>query len=294
MSTNQVQRRALLCSAFSASLFALSGLIMGLLSGSIMILFDSAYSLIGLLLAALSLFAMRAANKPASRRYPFGRMTAEPLAVLLKGLVLLLICLLSLFSAAWTLWQGGRAVEMDLVLIFGAINVIGCAITWAYLARCRKDSDGPLLVAEVRQWQMDTWLSAAVLIGFIIAFAISLTPYQHLAVYADPVMVLLIVSYFFKTPLGMMKKALREILLISADSSLIERLQQQLHDSQVPVSTIRAAQVGSYLLIDVDVPEQHAEHAGQVRRTIERLCTELMLRPVSAVNLVASHSDTEC
>lgn len=288
MSTAERQRRALIFSAISASLFALSGLILGLLSGSLMILFDSVYSLIGLLLASLSLYAMHAANKPANQRYPFGRVTAEPLAVLLKGLVIFLVCVLSLISALWSLLQGGRAVEMDIVLMFGAVNVVGCALTWAYLARCNQGDNTALLIAEVRQWQMDTWLSTAVLVGFIIAYVMRYTPYHELAVFADPVMVILIVSYFLKTPLLMIKKALQEVLLVSADSTLISRLQQHLQDSGIPILTIRAAKVGSYLLVDIDLPEWQADRAGQVRESVERLCSDMRLRSVSAVNLINS------
>ncbi|HBP78465.1 MAG TPA: cation transporter, partial [Halomonas sp.] len=47
------ERRALRFSAISASLFAFTGLALGLASGSITILFDSGYSLLSLVLASL-------------------------------------------------------------------------------------------------------------------------------------------------------------------------------------------------------------------------------------------------
>lgn len=103
------ERRALRLSALSAGLFALAGLVLGLASGSITILFDSGYSLLSLVLASLSLLALKQARKPADDHYPFGRLTVEPLAVLLKGVVIALVCLFSLVSALWSLMRGGRS-----------------------------------------------------------------------------------------------------------------------------------------------------------------------------------------
>lgn len=80
---------------------------LGLASGSITILFDSGYSLLSLVLASLSLLALKQARKPADDHYPFGRLTVEPLAVLLKGVVIALVCLFSLVSALWSLMRGG-------------------------------------------------------------------------------------------------------------------------------------------------------------------------------------------
>jgi predicted Co/Zn/Cd cation transporter (cation efflux family) len=153
------ERRALRFSAISASLFAFTGLALGLASGSITILFDSGYSLLSLVLASLSLFALQQARKPADDHYPFGRLTVEPLAVLLKGVVIALVCLFSLVSALWSLAQGGRLVTLDLALMFGVVNVSGCLLTWGWLNRYAKVAQPSLLAAELRQWQMDTWLS---------------------------------------------------------------------------------------------------------------------------------------
>ena len=175
------ERRALRFSAISASLFAFTGLALGLASGSITILFDSGYSLLSLVLASLSLFALQQARKPADDHYPFGRLTVEPLAVLLKGVVIALVCLFSLVSALWSLAQGGRLVTLDLALMFGVVNVSGCLLTWGWLNRYAKVAQSSLLAAELRQWQMDTWLSAAVMLGFALTWGLTLSPWEHLA-----------------------------------------------------------------------------------------------------------------
>ncbi|HAO25149.1 MULTISPECIES: cation diffusion facilitator family transporter [unclassified Methylophaga] len=243
------ERKVLMVSAISAACFSISGLILGLLSGSVMILFDSAYSLLSLALASLSLLALKLANQPANNDYPFGRLTIEPIAILVKGVVIALVCFVSMIFAVVSLLQGGREVNLDLALVFGVVNVIGCAITWAYIKRRKKDVKTSLVDAEQRQWQMDTWLSTAVLLGFIATFVIIHTPYADYARYADPLMVLIISGYFSYIPVRMIAQALRQILFAAPTDDLRAQIDAQLTTSGVqPHKPLRIAQVGSFLI----------------------------------------------
>ncbi|QSA20939.1 cation transporter, partial [Vibrio furnissii] len=58
------ENRVLTLSALFASMFAGGGLIVGLLVGSLVIVFDGVYSLVSLLLTILSLVAARYIRKP--------------------------------------------------------------------------------------------------------------------------------------------------------------------------------------------------------------------------------------
>jgi cation diffusion facilitator family transporter len=256
-----IERRVLMVSAISAAIFSISGLILGLLSGSVMILFDSAYSLLSLALASLSLLALKLANKPANNDYPFGRLTIEPIAVLVKGIVIALVCIVSMIFALVSLLQGGREVNLDLALVFGVVNVIGCAITWAYIYHRKKDLNTTLVAAEQRQWQMDTWLSAAVLLGFVMTFAISHSPYVDYARYADPLMVLIIAGYFSYIPVRMISQALRQILFAAPTDEVRAKIDAKLMANGIqPQKPLRIAQVGSFMIAQLPAKLDAAGH----------------------------------
>ena len=280
------ERRALRFSAISASLFAFTGLALGLASGSITILFDSGYSLLSLVLASLSLFALQQARKPADDHYPFGRLTVEPLAVLLKGVVIALVCLFSLVSALWSLAQGGRLVTLDLALIFGVVNVTGCLVTWWWLARHARVAQSSLLNAELRQWQMDTWLSAAVMLGFALTWGLTLTPWAHLARFADPVMVLIIAGYFLPMPIRMVKDALRELMFGEPVGSVRQEVIQEVADFDIADDDVRLAQVGSFLMVDIQLDKQQIDDAEEIVESVEQHCKQRNLRPVMSITLV--------
>ena len=280
------ERRALRFSAISASLFAFTGLALGLASGSITILFDSGYSLLSLVLASLSLFALQQARKPADDHYPFGRLTVEPLAVLLKGVVIALVCLFSLVSALWSLAQGGRLVTLDLALMFGVVNVSGCLLTWGWLNRYAKVAQSSLLAAELRQWQMDTWLSAAVMLGFALTWGLTLSPWEHLARFADPVMVLIIAGYFLPMPIRMVKGALRELMFGEPVGSVRQEVVQEVAEFDIADDDVRLAQVGSFLMVDIQLDKQQIDDAEEIVESVEQHCKLRNLRPVTSITLV--------
>ncbi|MFU1519753.1 cation diffusion facilitator family transporter [Vreelandella alkaliphila] len=280
------ERRALRFSAVSASLFAFTGLALGLASGSITILFDSGYSLLSLVLASLSLFALKQARKPADNHYPFGRLTVEPLAVLLKGVVIALVCLFSMVSAVWSLAQGGRLVTLDLALMFGVVNVAGCLLTWWWLSRYARIARSSLLAAELRQWQMDTWLSAAVMLGFALTWGLTLTPWAHLARFADPVMVLIIAGYFLPMPIRMMRGALRELMFGEPLGSVRQDVVQEVADFDIANDDVRLAQVGSFLMVDIQLDMQKINDAEEIVESVEQHCKQRNLRAVTSITLV--------
>ncbi|WP_083006607.1 cation diffusion facilitator family transporter [Halomonas sp. GT] len=280
------ERRALRFSAVSASLFAFTGLALGLASGSITILFDSGYSLLSLVLASLSLFALKQARKPADNHYPFGRLTVEPLAVLLKGVVIALVCLFSMVSAVWSLAQGGRLVTLDLALMFGVVNVAGCLLTWWWLSRYAQIARSSLLAAELRQWQMDTWLSAAVMLGFALTWGLTLTPWAHLARFADPVMVLIIAGYFLPMPIRMVRGALRELMFGEPLGSVRQDVVQEVADFDIANDDVRLAQVGSFLMVDIQLDMQQINDAEEIVESVEQHCKKRNLRAVTSITLV--------
>lgn len=280
------ERRALRLSAVFASLLALSGLVLGLASSSVTILFDSGYSLLSLVLVSLSLLALKQARKPADDHYPFGRLTVEPLAVLLKGVMIALVCLFSMVSALWILIQGGRLVTLDLALIFGIVNVIGCLAIWWLLYRYAKISRSSLLEAELRQWQMDTWLSAAVLLGFALTWGLTLTPWAGLARFADPVMVLIIAGYFLPMPIRMVRGALRELMFGEPVCGIRQEVMQEVSGFDIVDEDVRLAQIGSFLVVDIQLDKRRIDSAEEILGSIEQHCKLRHLRPVTSITLV--------
>lgn len=255
--TSKNENRILIFSALLASGFAVGGMVLGLLVGSIVIVFDGVYSLVSLLLTLLSLAASYYISKPSKSIFPFGKAILEPIVIAIKAAVILVVVAFSLFSAVAALTSGGREVDASIATIFGAINVIGCGYAWWFMAKKSRRFSSGLIEAEKKQWQMDTLLSVAVTVGFIAAWLVSLTPYAHYAVYADPMMMVLMGFYFLKVPFDMLVGALRELLMMTPSKELCHSVGndvleiEKVTDHQLKLAGV--TKVGQELRVNVDV-----------------------------------------
>ncbi|CAG19708.1 cation transporter [Photobacterium profundum] len=209
----QLERKLLHFSTLFALLFAVMGISLGAWIGSLVIIFDGAYSLVSLFLTLVSVAAASYIHKPRKHPSAINITKVEPMVIAFKGLVITLMCCISFASAVEAILNGGRDVNTGVALIFGVINVLGCIGAYWLMVKKGKRANSGLVDAEAKQWLMDTVISIAVMIGFVFAKILSLTEYQSYAVYADPVMVIIVSIYFIIVPLKMTYKAIQQLAL---------------------------------------------------------------------------------
>ena len=282
--TRNNENRVLTISALLASGFAGGGLVVGMLVGSLVIVFDGVYSLVSLLLTLLSLVASRYIRKPSDSQFPLGRAVFEPAVIAIKASVILLVVSYSLYSAVVALFTGGREVDASIATLFGAINVIGCGFAWWFIAQKSKRYSSGLIEAETKQWQMDTLLSVVVTVGFLAAFLVTMSPYAEYAVYVDPMMMLLMSFYFIKVPYDMLKSAMRELLMMSASKEICNTVDQGViaagEESDQEIELTSVTKVGHELWVNVDIrPEENEmiaiEDIESTRRSLHKRLSKL-------------------
>ncbi|PSU46582.1 cation transporter [Photobacterium frigidiphilum] len=208
----QLERNLLHFSTLFALLFAVMGISLGAWIGSLVIVFDGAYSLVSLFLTLVSVAAASYIHKPRKHPSAINITKVEPMVIAFKGLVITLMCCISFASAIEAILNGGRDVNTGVALIFGVINVLGCIGAYWLMVKKGKRANSGLVDAEAKQWLMDTVISIAVMIGFVLAKILSLTEYQSYAVYADPVMVIIVSIYFIIVPLKMTYEAIQQLV----------------------------------------------------------------------------------
>ncbi|MEH0665076.1 cation diffusion facilitator family transporter [Vibrio scophthalmi] len=255
--TSLNEKRILTFSALIASGFAVGGLVLGSLVGSLVIVFDGVYSLVSLLLTLLSLAVSRYIQSPQKSHFPFGKAVLEPVVIAIKGAVILSIVGYSLYSALIAVANGGREVDPSIATLFGIVNVIGCGYAWWMIAKKSKRFSSGLIEAEAKQWQMDTLLSVAVTLGFLLALALTYSPFAHYAVYADPMMMIAMSFYFIKVPFDMIRDAMRELLMMAPSKEILRRVDKEVSaldaqlSSQLEVAGV--TKVGRELRVRLDV-----------------------------------------
>ncbi|WP_105258808.1 cation transporter [Pseudoalteromonas sp. T1lg88] len=224
-----LEKKLLTFSTASALVFALMGIGLGVWMGSLVILFDGAYSLVSLFLTLISLAAAGYIRSPKAGQHNVNINLIEPAVIAFKGFAITLMCGASFISAVLAILAGGREVDTGLALVFAVINLVGCLGTYWLLAKRGNQSKSALIEAESKQWLMDSVISGAVMAGFIVASALSYAGLVEYAVFADPVMVIIASVYFTLVPLKMMQGALRQLITVyqQNDEAIFDRRMQK-------------------------------------------------------------------
>ncbi len=174
----------------------------GLLSNSIALLSDSGHMLVDASAISLSLFAIRLAARPHTRRLTYGYHRAEVLAALANGIVLALIAVF-IFREGYMRLINPPAVD-PLILI--SVASVGLAANVSMALILREAHWGSIGVRSAFLHVLaDTLSSAGVIVGGVIA---ALT--QFYAV--DPIIAFIIAGLIVRSAAGILKECTRVLL----------------------------------------------------------------------------------
>ena len=223
MNTRQEQK-ILMVSACGALFFALLALTWGILVNSQMIMFDGVYSFISLLLTGLYFYTAKSMEKGSDRNFPYGRSQLEPMVIVVQSIVLLLICTKALISAVLSLFTGAQDINSISGMGYAFIGVLGCFIVWKYIKHAinKNAIKSELVKTQGSQWLMDTMLSLAVLIGFLISYILQLLGFEQYARYMDPLMVIFAVLFFVREPMVSLIEGIRGMLIMAPDKRIYD------------------------------------------------------------------------
>ena len=270
--------KTLLYAAIGQLFFAALGISFAFLTDSAAIMLYGFFSLIGFGMSLLTMRVARLVRQPDDEWFHFGYARFEPLLNLLKGIVILGVCGISLASAIQALLHGGRELNLGPAVIYSVLAVLGCFTVAVLLARAAKKSGSPLIEVEVHTWRIDAIMSLGVLAAFAAAFFVDRTQWSHLVDYVDPLLVIVLVLAVISTPIRIVWDGLGELLGAAPKESVQREVEEKFKELLVgyPVvkTVLRMERVGrtSYLLahvvVEPDLSLSGIEELDELRRKI--------------------------
>ncbi len=113
-------------------------------------------------------------NKSDFKNYPFGKATLEPMIVIIKSLVLLIMCVITMLSSIKQVLNGGNDVEAGFALGYALISSVGCTAVYLYMRKASKNLNSEIVKVESNQWLMDSMLSVFAL-GYALISSVGCT-----------------------------------------------------------------------------------------------------------------------
>jgi predicted Co/Zn/Cd cation transporter (cation efflux family) len=212
---SRIETRLLTLSLVLTALVAISGIIVGLASGSMSILFDGMFSIIDAVMGTVTLTVAKLLVSEGNRRYQFGYWHFEPLVLGLQSCVLVLLYGYAFFNAVMAVLAGGTEIEFGLAVIYAAVVAVVCFTM--YLVECRANIriESALIGLEAHSWLMSGLITSALLVAFVAASAMTGTAYERYVAYVDPAVLAVLALALLPIPLLAARRAFAEIFGIT-------------------------------------------------------------------------------
>jgi cation diffusion facilitator family transporter len=191
--TSKEKRSAALFSVLAALGITALKFLTGLLTGSLGMLSEAAHSTVDLVAAAITLFSVQMADRPADDTHNYGHGKVESLSAFIE-------CVLMLGSCIWIVTEAIRRItfreRLSLTPSIWPFAVLLLAILVDFtrsrrLHKIANESASQALEADAIHFRTDIWSSLAVLVGLTAAFAGSHWNI-HVLELADPIAALIV------------------------------------------------------------------------------------------------------
>lgn len=215
MTDAATEQRVLKLSIVISGVLGGFAVLLGLLSGSMSIVFDGLFSVIDVAMGLLGLWIARLVTREANRRFQYGYWHIEPMSLAFYGGMLMVLCAYAFFDALGSLLAGGREVALGPAIGYSLIMTVACFAMYSYERRTNRAANSEFLHLDAQGWLMSALATAALLVAFMFAWALGSTQYADLAPYVDPAVLALLSLVMLPIPLRTVRRALSEILLMT-------------------------------------------------------------------------------
>ena len=274
--------RALRLSAWMNLGWAALGIGFGLATESTAIMLDGYFSLVGFVMALVTLRVATLVVQPPDEHFHFGYAQFEPFLNAVKGLLMLGVSGFALASAITALLHGGREVNPGLAIVYAVIAMAGCFLVGAVQRRTARRTGSPMLAVDAKNWLVDGAMSTVVALAFGAAWLLGRSSRADLVPFIDPLLVIGMVVAIAFVPIGILKESLREILAFAPDPAIQaevrDRVEGALGDLPVASREIRMMKVGRFLYVLNQIvlsPEFRPGRIAELDSVRERIASAL-------------------
>jgi cation diffusion facilitator family transporter len=276
------RRRAAWTSLVVGSAIFVGKIVTWQLTSSVAVLSDALESTVNIAAAALLVFSMFVAARPADRDHPYGHGKVEFLSAGIEGALIVVAAVLIAVEAIGQLIRGGAPHDLGFGLLSLSVLSLGNLALGFFLLRSGRASHSLALIADGKHVLADVFTSAGVLVGLALVKVTGIA-------WLDPAVALLVAANIVREGVGLARNAVRG-LMDEADPALLGSLTATLSATRPPewidVHGLRAWRSGALVHADLHlvVPRYFdAVRLHEISEAVEGRLLEGLAEPGEAV-----------
>lgn len=284
MSTNETvinreKNRTALLSVLAIIFLTLMKAAVAILTGSLGLLAEAAHSLMDLVAAGVTFFAVKISGRPADSSHTYGHGKFENLSALLEVVLLLLACAGIVYEAIQRLFFKTVPVQISLwsFLVMGIAVIVNITLA-RRLNRVAKKYISQALEAEALDFLNDVWSSSVVILGMVLVMAAESFNIPWLAK-ADSIAGMVVAALVAISVLRLGRRAIGELM-----DEVPENLQDEITraarlEGVEEVRQVRVRRSGPQYFADLTLAVSRStssENAHQITDQVEKAVRDLL------------------
>lgn len=163
-----LQKKATVVSTSVAALLTIIKLVIGIASGSVAVLASAIDSVLDMFVSIFNYFAISNSEKPADKKFNYGRGKIEALASVIEGTIITLSGIFLLYQAIQKAINGEVSQYMSTSIVVMIISLIITIFLVMYLNKIAKKTGSMVIKADALHYKTDVYTNAAVLISLVL------------------------------------------------------------------------------------------------------------------------------
>jgi len=168
------QKRATLVSSSVATILVIVKLVIGVASGSVVVLASAIDSLLDTLVSIFNFFAIKKSEEHPDEIYQYGKGKIQAIAAVIEGTVISISGLYIMYVAIEKFNSGSVTTLLTPSIIAMLFSIIVTFVLVKYLLKVAKETDNLVIKADALHYKTDLWSNAAVLIALGLVYVTGL------------------------------------------------------------------------------------------------------------------------
>lgn len=258
---SQLENKTLKINLFVSIIFVIFSIIIVYFAQSLTVLLDTGYSVVSILLYAISIYVLRKINQPADKLYHYGYHRLEPIFIILESWFVLWIAISVILIAIFNIFTHVVKPNYGIALVAEIIVTAICFLMFLFVNGRAKKTGSKILYSDALLWKADAYLGLGVIFSVSIGYILEKLNFHDVAIYVDPVVAIFIGVYIMINPMKLAKEAYQHLLDAAPDPQFKRRAfsiaKKVIEDTEFSVSNIKITQSGRFIFIDVflELPE---------------------------------------
>lgn len=238
-----------------STFFLICEVVAAIWTNSQAVLIDCLYDLVDLLMLLPLMLLVPKLYKPVSERWPYGLSQLEPLFIIIRCTILLVMDFFLMKDCIEMIIEGGHVINAHAVAGFEFAMAVCCIVMYIILRLMCRSYMSPAMESELYVWKVDAYSTAGVGLAFVIQIIIQKTPLAWLTPYIDPGIAVVMAVILLWEPITMIYEAIKSLILAAPKeeirNSIREVIESELESHNCQLDFLDIVKTGRRIWIDV-------------------------------------------